>query len=64
MPIVNGKKEDIGDMTFFEYLTKKGYEINKVVIECNLKVIKKEDLTSTKIGQNDKIEILSFVGGG
>lgn len=64
MPIINGKKEDIKNISFFEYLTQNGYDTNTIVVECNLNIIKKDSWKTTMIQVNDKIEILSFVGGG
>ena len=38
--------------------------INKVAIEINQEIIDKKKLNKIKIRQNDKIEIVHFIGGG
>ena len=42
------------------------YKINKdrVVIELNKQILKKEEFAKTVLKENDKIEIITFVGGG
>jgi len=42
------------------------YKINKdrVVIELNKEILKKDHFQNTLIKQNDSLEIVTFVGGG
>ena len=42
------------------------YKINKdrVVIELNKKILKKEEIKSTLLKGNESLEIVTFVGGG
>ena len=42
------------------------FKINKerVVIELNKEIIKKDRYNSTSIKENDELEIITFVGGG
>ena len=42
------------------------FKINKerVVIELNKEIIKKDRYNSTSIKENDELEIVTFVGGG
>ncbi|MBI2995973.1 MAG: sulfur carrier protein ThiS [Candidatus Melainabacteria bacterium] len=42
------------------------YKINpeRVVIELNKVVLKKEYYENTKLKENDELEIITFVGGG
>lgn len=35
-----------------------------VAVELNLKIIPKTDYAKTQLKENDKLEIISFVGGG
>jgi len=36
----------------------------RVAIELNKQVIRKQDWESTQVASNDKIEVVHFVGGG
>jgi len=38
--------------------------IKKVAIELNHEILDKKKLTKIKVKQNDKIEIVHFIGGG
>lgn len=65
LAIINGKETILPDScTASEMLDFLGYKQKMIVIERNLEIIAKEDFETTKINQNDKIEIISFVGGG
>ncbi|MBU4485791.1 MAG: sulfur carrier protein ThiS [Candidatus Delongbacteria bacterium] len=62
--IVNGKIEEIESETILKLILGKSLNPNTLVIEMNGKIIIKDNWENTKIKQNDKIEILNFVGGG
>ena len=63
--IVNGKKEEIVRQTsLLDLLTSKKIYPDKVVVELNATIIEKHVLADTIIQENDRIEILRFVGGG
>jgi len=63
--IVNGKKEEIIRQTsLLDLLTSKKIHPDKVVVELNTTIIEKHILADTIIQENDRIEILRFVGGG
>lgn len=64
MAIINGKFEDIASTNLLEYLNKNNYRIDRLVVEYNGKILKKIDLDKIEIKNTDKIEIISFVGGG
>lgn len=63
--IVNGKvmnfKEEI---TIEELLRNFHLDMDKVVVEVNLEIIAKEKYYEFVLNEEDKIEIISFVGGG
>lgn len=61
---INGESVSAEGMTIGEYLTRNGYQKNRVVVEKNLEILAREDLDTILIQENDSIEILSFVGGG
>ncbi len=63
--IINGKvmnfKEEI---TIEELLENFHLDMDKVVVEVNLEIIAKEKYYEFVLNEEDKIEIISFVGGG
>ena len=62
---VNGKKLIFDDNVSVEKLTKKlKIPLNKVAIELNKKILDKKKLKKIKLKNDDKIEIVHFIGGG
>ena len=62
---INGKEEQIPKInTLADLISLKKLDSKKIVIEKNLQIIDKNNLPITNINENDKIEIISFVGGG
>ena len=63
--IVNGKKSDFdAGITVNELLQKLNLSKDKVVVEVNLEIIAKEQYVARALNTGDKVEIVSFVGGG
>lgn len=62
---VNGQDMEFREgMTVAELVEQKGYKIERVVVERNLVIVPKNEYETTKLEENDSIEVLSFVGGG
>ena len=62
---INGKFINIQNkITLFNLIKKLKVPIKKVAIELNQTIISKRSLGKIKIKQNDKIEIVHFIGGG
>ena len=62
---VNGEKIIFDYNTSIEKLTKKlKIPLNKVAIELNKKILDKKKLKKIKLKNDDKIEIVHFIGGG
>ena len=62
---VNGEKIIFDYNTSIEKLTKKlKIPLNKVAIELNKKILDKKKLKKIKLNNDDKIEIVHFIGGG
>ena len=62
---VNGKFFNIHDkITLLNLINKLKVPLKKVAIELNQTIISKRSLGKIKIKQNDKIEIVHFIGGG
>ena len=63
--LINGEEKALACHTVLsELLTQLGYRANLVAIELNGNIIKQADFGSTTITDADKLEIVSFVGGG
>lgn len=63
--LINGEEKALACPTVLsELLTQRGYRAAFVAIELNGNIIKQADFGSTTITDADKLEIVSFVGGG
>ena len=62
---VNGKISRIkDDLQLSSYIKKLKIPIKKVAVELNEEIIDKNKLSKFKLKNNDKIEIVHFIGGG
>ena len=62
---VNGKKEIIEEgATVAGLIALKGLKPDTVIVEYNHDLIKKDDWSNIALKENDRLEILRFVGGG
>lgn len=62
---INGKIIHITtSQTLIDFLKDNNYEITKVAVELNGKIIPKTQFENTSVCDSDTIEIVSFVGGG
>jgi len=62
---VNGQQKIIQkEISIIEFLEKEGYDIHKVAVEKNGSIVPKKDFKTEMLSDSDKIEIVSFVGGG
>ena len=65
MITVNGEPQDIrAGETLQELLEARGYRIGIIAVEYNGLILKKEDYAATVLQPGDKLEVVSFVGGG
>ena len=63
--LINGEEKALArPITLSELLTQLGYRAVFVAVELNGSIIKQADFGSTTISDADKLEIVSFVGGG
>ncbi len=62
--IVNGKEENTDSVTLSEYIDLLKLSKASLIVEYNGFIIKPEDWSAQVLKENDKIEVLSFVGGG
>jgi len=63
--IVNGKEIILQkEISVMDFLKKEGYDATKVAVEKNGDIIPKKNFEAEMLSDIDKIEIVSFVGGG
>jgi len=61
----NGKLITIEhNLSLLKYIKKLKVPLNKVAIELNQEIMDKSKLGKIKLKNNDKIEIVHFIGGG
>ena len=63
--IINGKPVVLpATISLSELLEQRGYKANLVAVELNGHIVKRSTYASTMLTDVDKLEIVSFVGGG
>lgn len=63
--IVNGKEMNFEEnLTVLELLKNLSISENRVVVEVNYNIMTKEQFSEVILNKEDKVEIVSFVGGG
>ena len=62
---LNGKLKTINNKsTLFNIVKKNKIPLTKVAIELNQEIVDKKKIKNIKLKNNDKIEIVHFIGGG
>jgi sulfur carrier protein len=62
--IVNGQKETTPPCSIAELVTNKGLAPRALVVELNQQIIKQQQWPIIQLKEDDRLELLSFVGGG
>lgn len=62
--IINGQQETGPPCTIAELVTRKGLASGALVVELNQQIIKQEQWQAIQLKAGDRLELLSFVGGG
>ena len=62
---LNGEGRELSDSSsLFDLIRELGLQPERIAIELNREVIRKPDWETTVLKENDRIEIVHFVGGG
>lgn len=65
MVVINGQNvKDVTGISVLEVLNKSGYNTNHIAVELNEKILPKSRYGDTILCDGDKLEIVTFVGGG
>lgn len=65
MIILNGEQTaNMVGKTLADLLQEKTEMVQNVVVELNSKIIHREELADQTLSENDRVELISFVGGG
>ncbi|WP_026478770.1 sulfur carrier protein ThiS [Alkaliphilus transvaalensis] len=62
--LINGKEMSFKDITVLEVLEELKLSPELVVVEVNYEIVAKEDYQTWILNEGDKVEIVSFIGGG
>ncbi|MCL2790007.1 MAG: sulfur carrier protein ThiS [Desulfobulbus sp.] len=62
--IVNGTAETVPIRTIAELVAYKGLASGALIVELNQRIVKQEQWPQTRLQAGDRLELLSFVGGG
>lgn len=61
---VNGMDMDVKAETLLELLQELNINSQRVAVEVNLEIVKRDRFNEYRIKEGDSIEIVNFVGGG
>ena len=65
MIIVNGKQIQLtSEMSVADYLEQNNYQINRIAVEMNEEILPKYSYSDTMLKDGDRLEVVTFVGGG
>jgi sulfur carrier protein len=64
MVTINGAELDLAGKTVSEYLAASGYDPKRIAVERNGDIVFKSQYDATVLEDGDRLEIVSFVGGG
>ncbi|HAA2193943.1 sulfur carrier protein ThiS [Campylobacter coli] len=62
--IINGQKLELKELKFVDFIKEKGLKIELIALELNGEIVPKSEFENLILKENDKAEIVSFVGGG
>lgn len=65
MITVNGKQIQLtSEMSVADYLEQNNYQIKRIALELNEEILPKYSYSDTMLKDGDRLEVVTFVGGG
>ena len=65
MITVNGKQISLtSKMSVADYLEQNNYQIKRIAVELNEEILPKYSYSDTMLKDGDRLEVVTFVGGG
>ena len=65
MITVNGKQIQLASkMSVADYLEQNNYQIKRIAVELNEEILPKYSYSDTMLKDGDRLEVVTFVGGG
>ncbi|MCH5183880.1 MAG: sulfur carrier protein ThiS [Oscillospiraceae bacterium] len=61
---INGEELNIAGKTVADYLASTTYDPKRIAVERNGEIVPKAQYAETVLADGDRVEIVSFVGGG
>ena len=61
---INGESKTVESTNIASLVNELNLQDKKITIELNLSIVEKSTYTKTALVEGDKLEIISFVGGG
>lgn len=61
---VNGVQLNIDGKTIAEYIKTTQYDIRRIAVERNGKIVPKSEYDNVVLNEGDSLEVVGFVGGG
>ncbi len=61
---VNGETMELAGKSLEEYLVSAEYNMKRIAVERNGRIVPKAEYATTILCDEDSIEVVSFVGGG
>lgn len=62
---INGKNTELKtELTLHDFLKSQNYDLSKIAVELNGKIIQKKEYEYVMLSDRDAVEIVCFVGGG
>ena len=63
--VLNGEERDVGEVrTIADLVVSLGLDARKVAVERNLEIAPRSTYADTALADGDRIEIVTFIGGG
>ncbi len=61
---INGENLDMAGKTVAEYLSESRYDLKRVAVERNGRIVPRAEYGETVLADGDCVEVVGFVGGG